>query len=145
MPNALYDKARKSFLNGEINWTSDEIRVALVTPAYTPDLANHQYLSQITDSNNNSAILQRSTELESKTSDAGVADSADVTFSSATNNAVPAGVVKGIVIYQTGTTDSTSKLIAYLDQINGLPITTTSEQTNLTVHWDNGSNKIFKL
>jgi hypothetical protein len=149
MPNTLYDKAREAFLNGEIKWSgvgSDEIRVALVTSAYTPDIANHVTLSQVKDSQNRTAILQKSVPLENKTSEKGVADASDVTFSTANaNTAVPAGEVKAIVIYQAGPTESTSKLIAYLDQINGLPINTTSSATDLTIHWDNGTNKIFKL
>lgn len=149
MPNTLYDKARESFLNGEIKWTgtgSDEIRVALVTSDYAPDIANHTTLSEVKDSQNRSAILQRSTPLESKTSDKGVADANDVTFSTANNNTgVPAGQIKAIVIYKAGPTDSTSKLIAYLDQINGLPVNNTASSTDITIHWDNGTNKIFKL
>lgn len=142
MPNTLYDKARQSFLNGEIKWSgqgSDEIRIALVTSTYTPNFSTDTTLSQVPDA----AILQKSTPLENKTSDAGVADANDITFTG--NTAVPQGVIKAIVIYQAGPSASTSKLIAYLDQINGLPITTSSSSTDLTIHWDNGTNKIFKL
>jgi hypothetical protein len=149
MPNTLYDKAREAFLNGEIKWSgvgSNEIRVALVTNTYVPDVANHTTLSQVKDASNNTAIIQKSVPLENKTSDKGVADASDVTFSAANGNTgVPAADVKAIVIYQAGPTESTSKLIAYLDQINGLPIKTTASSTDLTIHWDNGTNKIFKL
>jgi hypothetical protein len=149
MPNTLYDKAREAFLNGQIKWSgvgSDEIRIALITSGYTLDVANHTTLSQIKDAQNKTAILQKSVPLENKTSDKGVADASDVTFSVANGNtAVPAGEVRAIIIYQAGPTESTSKLIAYLDQINGLPIKTTASATDLTIHWDNGTNKIFKL
>lgn len=144
MPNALYDKARQSFLDAEIKWSgtgADTIRVALVSSAYSPDLANHQHLDDISES----AIIQTSVPLENKTSDKGVADASDVAFTSDTDTAVPAGEVRAIVIYQQGASQSTSRLIAYLDQINGLPITTTGDSTNITIHWDNGPNKIFKL
>lgn len=148
MPNALYDKAREAFLKGEIKWrsdaTSDQFRVALVkggTGGYVPDLANHVTLQDIDPSQ----ILQTSSLLTGRTTAAGVADADNVTFSTATNTAVPAGDIRGIVIYQDGGTASTSKLIAYLDQINGLPFVTTGSSTNLTIQWDDGPNKIFKL
>ena len=30
MANAVYDKARRGFLNSDINWTNDAIKMALV-------------------------------------------------------------------------------------------------------------------
>ena len=45
MANALYDKGREAFLNGGINWLSDDIRVILTDASdYTVSLATHQNL-----------------------------------------------------------------------------------------------------
>ena len=48
MANTLYDFARQRFLEAQINWMTDTVKVILVdTGAYTPQTAVHQYLSDI--------------------------------------------------------------------------------------------------
>jgi hypothetical protein len=47
------------------------------------------------------------------------------------------------VIYKDTGTAATSPLIAYIDTATGLPVTPNGG--DITVTWDNGSNKIFKL
>ena len=48
MANTLFDFARQRFLEAQINWMTDTIKVILVdTGAYTPQTAVHQYLSDI--------------------------------------------------------------------------------------------------
>ena len=48
MANTLYDFARQRFLEAQINWMTDTIKVLLVdTGAYTPQTAVHQYLADI--------------------------------------------------------------------------------------------------
>ena len=71
---------------------------------------------------------------------AGVADAADVTFT-----AVPAGdPLEYILIFKDdGVDDVSSPLIALIDTATGLPIT--PNDGDITVAWDNGANKIFKL
>jgi hypothetical protein len=136
MANSLYDKGRESFLNGEIDWTDHDIKAVLVQTSggYTVDLANHQYLSSISAGYR----VATSANLASKTTTAGVADAADVTFS-----AVTGATVGAAVIYRdTGDAD-TSPLIAYIDTATGLPVTPNGG--NLTITWDSGANKIFKL
>lgn len=139
MSNTLYDKARQAFLDGDISWKNNTIKVALVTSTYRPDFSSDEVLSKISSQH----VISTSTPLTGKTSVAGIADADDVTFSVANNNAVT-GSVAAVVIYQEGATRDTSRLIAYLDQINGLPILNATNNS-LTIHWDNGLNKIFKL
>lgn len=135
MANALYDKARESFLKGEISWSGDNVKVVLVDLAdYTPDLANHQYLSDIPAG----ARVATSGNLSGKTTAAGVADADNVTLASVTGDPSEA-----LVIYQDTGNAATSRLIAYLDTVTGLPITPNGG--NITVTWGNGANKIFKL
>ena len=51
MANTLYDAARQRFLEAQINWMTDTVKVLLVdTGAYTPQTAVHQYLSDISGS-----------------------------------------------------------------------------------------------
>jgi hypothetical protein len=91
-------------------------------------------------------LVATSAGLASKTQTNGVADSADVTFT-----AVSAGAaITGILGFQSsavgGGADvaaSAQRVIYYIDTATGLPVTPNGG--DITVTWDNGSNKIFKL
>lgn len=135
MANALYDTGRNAFLRGEIAWQTDTIKAVLVDAAdYTVSLTTHQYLSDIPSG----ARVATTAALTSKTTTAGVADAADPVFSAATGDQSEA-----IVLYKDTGNASTSQLIAYLDTATGLPVLPNSG--DITVVWDNGSNRIFKL
>ena len=135
MANALYDKGREAFLTGGINWSGDSIKAVLVdTGAYTVNLATHQFLSDIAAG----ARVATSANLGSKTVAAGVADAADSLFT-----AVSGPSVEAVVLYKDTGTAGTSPLIAYIDTASGLPVTPNGG--DITVVWDNGANKIFKL
>jgi hypothetical protein len=131
--NALYDKAREAFLAGTMSWGSDTIKVALIdTGSYTVNLSTHQYLSSL------SGVVATSGSLTNKTTTSGVADADDVTFT-----AVSGSQSEALVIYKDTGTSSTSPLIAYIDTATGLPVTPSG--ADITITWDSGSNKIFKL
>lgn len=135
MANALYDKGREAFLKGEISWNSDNIKVVLVDTAdYTVDINAHQYLSSVASGGR----VATSGNLASKTTTAGVADAADVTFSAVTGDPCEA-----LVIYMDTGDAATSPLIAYIDTATGLPVTPNGG--DVTVVWDSGSNKVFRL
>jgi hypothetical protein len=135
MANALYDSGREAYLNGQINWSSDNIKCVLVdTNDYTPNLATHNALDDIPGA----ARVATSGNLAGKTSTAGVADANDVTFTSVTGDPSEA-----LVIYKDTGVESTSLLIAYIDTATGLPATPGGG--NITISWDNGANRIFKL
>ena len=135
MANALYDLGRQAFLDADIDWSVDNIKVVLVDAAdYVVNLATHGNLSDIIAA----ARVSTSGNLSSKTSTAGVADAADVVLTAVTGDPSEA-----LVIYKDTGVESTSKLIAYIDTATGLPITPNGG--DITIQWDNGSNKIFKL
>jgi hypothetical protein len=135
MANALYDKARESFLKGEIAIATDTIKCVLVDAAlYTPNLATDQFLSDIAAG----ARTAISGALGSKTTAAGVFDAADATFA-----AVTGSQSEYVVIYQDTGTVGTSRLIGFIDTATGLPITPNGADETLV--FDNGANKIFKL
>ncbi len=51
---------------------------------------------------------------------------------------------EALVIYQHTGVDATSELIAYIDTgVTGLPVTPNGG--DITVTWDSGSDKIFKI
>lgn len=135
MANALYDAGREAFLDGNISWSTDDIKVVLVdTNDYTVDLAAHDFLDDIPAA----ARVATSGNLASKTVTDGVADAADVTLSSVTGDESEA-----LVIYKDTGVESTSNLIAYIDTATGLPVTPNGG--DITITWDGGANRIFRL
>jgi hypothetical protein len=135
MANALYDKGREGFLDGSIDWDTNDIRVMLAKSAYTFSAA-HQFLSDVTAGNDNG----RSAALGSKTVTSGVADAADTTLTATT-----AVACNALIVFQHTGADGTARLIAYIDTPTaGLPFTPSASQT-VNITWDNGANKIFKL
>lgn len=134
MANAMYGKGRGHFLTGDINWTSDNIKVLLASTSYTPSINADEHLSDIPGG----AIVATSANLASKTATLGTADAADITFT-----AVSGSQVSYIVIYKDTGTSSTSDLILLIDTATNLPVTPNGG--DITVQWDNGSNKILTL
>ena len=135
MANALFDKARQRFLEGQFNWNTDTIKAVLVdTGTYTVNLSAHEFLSDI----GTGARISTSGAFTGKTTTGGAADANDITFTSVTGASIEA-----IVLYKDTGTDSTSPLIAFIDTATGLPITPNGGDIIIT--WDTGANKIFKL
>ena len=133
MANALYGKGREKFLTGDIAWDTDNIKASLVdTGTYTVAIDTHEFYSDL------SGVVADSGNLASKTVTLGVADADDVTFGSVTG-----ATVEAVVIWKDTGTASTSPLIAYIDTATNLPITPNGG--DITVSWDSGANKIFKL
>ncbi len=135
MANTLYDYCRQRFLEAQINWMTDTIKVILVsTSAYTPQTAVHQYLADVPLSSR----IAGPVTLTAKATTGGAADAADCTFTS-----VSGATINAIVIYKDTGTEATSPLIAYIDTATGLPITPNGG--DIIVTWDNGVNKIFRV
>lgn len=135
MANALYDKGREGFLDGSIDFDTNNIKIMLIDEAddtidlaLDEDLADRIAASRVATSGN----------LASKTVTAGVADAADVTFSAVTGD--PS---ESIDMYQDTGVEATSRLILNIDTATGLPVTPNGG--DITVTWDSGANRIFKL
>jgi hypothetical protein len=67
-----------------------------------------------------------------------VADAADNTVSTVTGDPF-----ESINLYKDSGVEGTSRLIAYIDTATGLPCTPNGG--DITVQWDSGANRIFKL
>jgi len=135
MANALFDKARQRFLEGQFNWTTDTIKAVLVdSGTFTVNLSAHEFLSDV----GGGARISTSGAFTGKATTGGAADANDVTFTSVTGASIEA-----IILYKDTGSDATSPLIAYIDTATGLPITPNGG--DIIVTWDNGANKIFKL
>ena|SRR6185312_3299426 len=131
MASALYDKGRDAFLNGGIDWTNDTIKVALVGSGYTANMATDQYYSTIS-----SAVIGDPMALANKSSNAGIADADPVTSAALTSGST----ITQVVIYKDTGDASTSPLIARIDVAS-----TPTNGGTVTLTWDTGTNRIFKL
>jgi hypothetical protein len=135
MANQMYGLGRQAFLAGSIAILSDNIKVCLVsTASYTLSINTDQFLSDIPGG----AIVATSGNLASKSDTLGVFNAATVTFTAVTGAAAAL-----VVLYKDTGTGSTSPLIGAIDTGTGLPVTPNGGDITLT--WDTGSNKIFKL
>lgn len=134
MANALYTKGKEALLDGSINLEADTIKCVLVDAAdYTVNLSTHDNLDDIPSG----ARVGTPQTLGSKTFTGGVFDAADATFPSVTGDPCEA-----IVIYKDTGTESTSRLLAYIDTAaSGLPVTPNGG--NIQIQWNAGG--IFAL
>lgn len=135
MANALFDPGREGFLDGSIDWDTDDIRVMLVLSTYVFSAA-HKFISDLGAVDNG----RTAAGLAGKTVTNGVADANDTSLP-----ATAASASKALVIFKHTGADGTARLIAYIDTpTSGLPFTPSAGQT-VNITWDDGANKIFKL
>ena len=142
MANALFDPGREGFLAGEIDWDTAVIKIALVR-GYTFSAA-HKFVSDVTGA---SGVLHvTSSALTSKTVTNGVANAANVTFTAVASNASN----HSVLVFQSsavgGGADvaaTAQRLIAWIDTGTNFPIVPNGG--DVTISWDTGANKIFKL
>ena len=133
MANALFDPGREGFLDGSIDWDTDDIRVMLVLSTYTFSAA-HKFLADLGAIDNG-----RSAALGTKTVANGVADAGDTSLV-----ATAASASGSIVVFKHTGADATARVIAFIDTATGLPFTPGAGQ-NVNIAWDNGANRIFRL
>lgn len=136
MANALYGLGRGHILDADIDWSAGDIEICFMDSAdYTLNIDTDEDQVDLTDAG---IVADGTTFLASKSSTLGVADAADFTVST-----VSGDEFEYIVIYLDSGTDATSWLIACIDTATGLACTPNGG--DITVQWDSGANKIFKL
>lgn len=135
MANVLYELGRQAFGDGDISWSSDNIRAILIdTDDYTVNLTTDEFLSDIPAA----ARVAVSSNLTGKVNVFGVMDADDVSYVSVTGDECEA-----IVLYLHTGTEGTSILIGYIDNATNLPVTPVGG--GIDIIWSNGVDKIFKL
>lgn len=135
MANRLYDKGREAFLNADIDWAADTIKVVFVDgQEYTPDTATDEFLDDIAGG----GVIATSGALQNKTSTNGVADADDIEVAGVTGDQF-----EFMVVFKDTGSAATSRLIALFDTATGLPFTPSG--AGVLIRWDSGANKIFKL
>lgn len=135
MANGLYYKAKEALLEGLLDLTDDSIKVALVRSSYSVDLSAHEYYSDIS-----SDAAASSPVLSGRSTTNGIFDAENVTI----ENYGTSGFSYLIIYKDTGTA-STSRLIAYIDTADGLPVSSSSSTISITINWSDTINKIFSL
>ena len=132
MANALYPAAKEDFLSGNLNLASNTITVALVSNTYTFS-AGHLSRADVP----NTSIIS-TVNLASKSVANGVFDATDPVFPTVSGN-----TVTSILIYHNTGTQSTSRLIGFVDTATGLPLVPAG--LDITIQFSNLANKIFTL
>lgn len=139
MSNLIYNKAKKGFVDGTIDWDGDTIKVMLVGETYTPD-KDHNFVSEVVSTELSGTGYERKS-LENKTvvqddvNDVAKVDADDITWES-----IQAGTAKGMVVYKQGSSDTDSILIAYIDE-GGFPVVSNGGDLIMEFH----SNGIIQL
>lgn len=148
MANSLYNLARENLLlsNGTplIDYDTGTQRLFVVETAYTVNIDTHDFFNDITsglaNGSSGGVTFADGPALTSKAAPLGIADAADTIIVACANGAVACSYV---VLIQANSTDANSPLFVYWDTMSGLPVTPNGQ--DLTVIWDNGANKIFRL
>lgn len=142
MANALFDPGREGIADDTISLSVGVIKAALLR-GYTFSAA-HKFVSDVTGAGG--TIVGTPQTLGSKTYTSGVVDAADVTYTAVASGAA----IGALLIYQasavTGGSDvaaTAQRVIAYIDTATGLPVTPNGG--DISVQWDNGANRVFKL
>lgn len=135
MANSQYLLGRQAFAQGLIAWQSDNIKINLLTSAYTPNFTTDQFLAIIPGG----AIVATSSNLASKTSTLGTLNAANVTFSSVASGST----VTRIALYKDTGSAATSPLLFAFDSYTNLPVVTNGG--DIIVQWDTGADRIATL
>lgn len=137
MANFIYKKAKESILNGEFNLSSNNLKVLLINKSlYTPNENSDQYISDIPAN----AIKKRSNNMTNITNSLGVLDADNVSMGDYNGQSFD-----GIVLYQSGSSDSNSKLIFFIDTSSGLPFIGSNSDTPITIIWSDSNTKILSI
>lgn len=142
MANALFDTGRNAFLQGSINWLIAAIRTQLVSisnqpTAYVFNASLDTFFASVPTG---ARVGMSMASLGTKTATSGIADAADAVFS-----AVSGPTVGALIITMSSATANASdwQMIAYIDTATGMPVGPNGG--DITVQWDNATNRIFKL
>lgn len=121
MPNVFYNRGKYELSTGNTVWNSGTIQIALMSSSYSEN-ADHNVLSEITASELSTAGYTRQTLVgksttEDDSNDWVSFDATDVVWTSVgpTTNGP---IIHGAAIFRSGTNDTISPLICFLDLTN---------------------------
>jgi hypothetical protein len=128
--NCFYTSWKAKLLTGSDDMSSVTVKVQPVTSGYSVNCSTHDFFDDVASGNR----VCTPVALASKTTTSGVFSSAATTYTACTGSAIVA-----YVIYIDTGTESTSRLIAYIDTAaSGLPVTPNGGNITITPHASNG-------
>mgnify|MGYP001205220069 CR=1 FL=1 len=134
MASAKYPKGMQKFLEGGINWGSDNIKVVLVDLADYTYVSTHEFLSSVPVG----ARVATFGNLTGKNATNGVATAANISVAATGDQS------EALIVYKDTGDAATSPLICFIDTASsGFPFTPNSGLCEIT--WDTGSNGIFAI
>ena len=137
MASSLFDSGREAFLTGGHVWGTTATRLQLNdNDTVAPLVATHDFLDDIV-----TAMVHESSNFTYPGTSAanGIADAVDVALT-----AVTGATVESIVIFKETGVNSTSTLLVYIDTVSpAFPFTPNGG--DVTITWDAGANKIFRI
>lgn len=116
MANNWYDKGRQYVLEHHLTPASDTIKCALLKSAYSPNLATHQFYSDL-----GANVLNTPQAYTTKTTVSGTFDADDVTFAAVTAGDTGSYAATYVDI---GGANTTWPLLWLFDTITGFPVAT---------------------
>lgn len=146
MTNVLFDPGREGFLLGEINWSATPTIKCSLVRAYTFSAA-HKFVADATGAG---AVLIATVALTGRSGGSGIANaSSPVVYTAVAAQPGNASATSMLIFMSSavgGGADvaaSAQRLIGYIDSATNLPVIPNGG--DISISWDTGSNKIFKL
>lgn len=116
MASLVYNNAKELLLNGGVNFSSDTIKLAILTSSYTPNVDSDTFWSDISTNEvgasgtySTGGVTLTVTVSQDNTDDEGVMDAVDVSFTSATITG------RYAAIYKSTGVAGTSPLLCLID------------------------------
>lgn len=134
MANSFYEKGAELVLSGGVDFTTDNIKVAVVSTGYTPNLSTDQYETAIA-----SHILGSPQALADVVVTGGILDASDVTVPAVASGST----ARYIVVFKDSGSAATSPLLMLLDTVSNFPFVTDGD--DIRIRWSNGASRILKL
>lgn len=131
-----YDKALKNLQNGALDIDTDSLQVLLTTSTYTPDAANHEFVSSITNELSGSGYARQtlsSVTLTEPSAGTWQLDSADPSFTASSGSLTAR---YWVLFSNAEATDAARELIAYglIDSTPGDVTATDGNSITINVH-----------
>jgi len=125
MADSVYPATREAFLGGDIALDTDVVKMILVDAGDYTYASAHNALDDVPASGR----VAVTGPLSAITITGGVFDASNQTFT-----AVSGDQSEALIIYVSTGTESTSRLVCYIDSATGLPVTPNSG--DITVNWN---------
>lgn len=129
MANAIYPKYKEAAISGgaNVNLSTGDVRIILIDTNDYVYSAAHEFLSSVPGA---ARVATLTAGVTSKTVTDGVFDCANFSWTSVTGDQSEA-----IIVYIHTGSDSTARLVTYLDTgISGLPVTPNGQDIDFTVN-----------